>query len=73
MIDFEPTTKGIVFKYEPETVGKEWVWRELQQHNEVRISRVFWFELSDLITQPNDNQDFDDYVYVVVNKNWPQL
>ena len=52
-----------MFKYEPETVGKEWVWRELQQHNEVRISRVFWFELSDLITQPNDNQDFDDYVY----------
>lgn len=63
MIEFESTTTEIVFKYEPEMIDRTWVWRELQQNNEVRISRVFWFELGDLITQPVANQDFDDYVY----------
>ncbi|XEG69231.1 DUF4263 domain-containing protein [Edwardsiella tarda] len=64
MIDFITTNSGVVFKYEPETVDRSWVWNELQSNSIVKISRVFYFKINDLINPPlNNNDDFDDYVY----------
>lgn len=63
MIDFITTNKGIVLKYEPETADTSWVWNELKTHSTVIISKVFYFNINDLINPPSPNQDFDSYFY----------
>ncbi|EKK4001069.1 Shedu immune nuclease family protein [Cronobacter sakazakii] len=63
MIDFITTSTGIVFQYDPESAYRSWVWDELQAHSFVRISRVFYFTINDLINPPSVNQDFDRYIY----------
>ncbi|OUE57204.1 Shedu immune nuclease family protein [Citrobacter amalonaticus] len=63
MIDFITTNTGIVLKYDPETAGTSWVWNELKTHSTVTISKVFYFNISDLLNPPSPNQDFDSYFY----------
>lgn len=63
MIDFITTDTGIVFKYDPEAADRSWVWDELKTHSTVKISKVFYFDVSDLINPPSINQDFSSYVY----------
>ena len=63
MIDFITTNTGVVFKYDPETPDRAWVWNELKTHSIVKLSRVFYFDVSDLINPPSVNQDFDSYIY----------
>ncbi|HFU9019434.1 TPA: Shedu immune nuclease family protein [Escherichia coli] len=63
MIDFITTNKGIVLKYEPETADTSWVWNELKTHSTVIISKVFYFNINDLLNPPSPNQDFDSYFY----------
>ncbi|MDT49850.1 DUF4263 domain-containing protein, partial [Escherichia coli] len=63
MINFITTNTGVVFKYDPETAGRSWVWNELETHSTVKISKVFYFNISDLLNPPSPNQDFDSYIY----------
>lgn len=63
MIYFITTNTGIVLKYDPETAGTSWVWNELKTHSTVIISKVFYFNISDLLNPPSPNQDFDSYFY----------
>ncbi|MDT7458374.1 Shedu immune nuclease family protein [Citrobacter koseri] len=63
MIDFITTNTGVVFKYDPEAIDRSWVWSELQTHSTVKISKVFYFDISMLLTPPTTNQDFDNYIY----------
>lgn len=63
MINFITTNTGVVFKYDPETAGRSWVWNELETHSTVKISKVFYFDISDLLNPPSPNQDFDSYIY----------
>lgn len=63
MIDFITTNTGVVFKYDPEAADRSWVWNELQTHSTVKISRVFNFDVNDIINPPSVNQDFDNYIY----------
>ncbi|EKK3232348.1 MULTISPECIES: Shedu immune nuclease family protein [Escherichia] len=63
MIDFITTNTGIVLKYEPETADTSWVWNELKTHSTVKISKVFYFNISNLLNPPSPNQDFDSYFY----------
>ena len=63
MIDFIKTSTGVIFKYDPESVDRSWVWSELQTHSTVKISKVFYFDISMLNNHPTINQDFDNYIY----------
>ncbi|MEY7151699.1 DUF4263 domain-containing protein, partial [Enterobacter cloacae] len=63
MIDFITTNTGVVFKYDPESADRSWVWNELQTHSVIKISKVFYFDINDLLNPPSDNQDFDIYTY----------
>lgn len=63
MIDFITTNTGVVFKYDPESADRSWVWNELQTHSVIKISKVFYFDINDLLNPPSDNQDFDSYTY----------
>lgn len=64
MVDFVVTNSGVECHYIADRFSNnEWVWAELKQHSKVRISRIFNFKLSDLVSQPSPDEDFDDYVY----------
>ena len=67
MISFNVDGYGVTLEYKPEFGGESWVTRELEQHGEVTLSRVFTFERSDLIseddtaaTASDDDEDDDD-------------
>ena len=62
-MDFITTNTMVIFKYVPETADKPWVWNELQTHSTVKIPKVFYFDISDLLNHPSTNQDFDNYIY----------
>jgi len=64
MIDFKVTATDVELHYEGEMRGNnEWVWNDLKSHGQVRLSRVFFFELGDLLNPPAPAQDLDGYVY----------
>ncbi|MGJ3348733.1 Shedu immune nuclease family protein [Morganella sp. Je.2.23] len=63
MIDFITTNTGIVFKYDPESTIRSWVWHELETHSTVKISKVFYFDISDLLDHPSPDQDWGNYIY----------
>lgn len=54
MISFDVDGKGVTLEYEPEFGGDTWVTRELDQHGEVTLSRVFTFQRSDLIAESEE-------------------
>ncbi|WP_421531775.1 Shedu immune nuclease family protein [Lelliottia amnigena] len=64
MINFKVTKTGLEFHYSAGPLeNNEWVWIELEKHSEVTISRVFLFELSDLICKPSSNEDFESFTF----------
>ena len=64
MLRFQITATGVDLEYEGEQRGvNQWVWSELTKKNVARVSRVFSFELTDLLNPPTPIQDFDNYVF----------
>lgn len=60
MIIFKQTKRGIVFEYTPEFGGSStWVNKQLDDHGEVTISRVFTFEQKDLLPSEDVVDDFE--------------
>lgn len=55
MIKFVLDQAGLVAEYETENRDGGWVQRDLDQHGEVTVSRVFEFEKADLIGSPTQN------------------
>jgi antiviral defense system Shedu protein SduA len=63
MLNFEDTDTGVELQYEVELGNNKWVWDDLKTHEVTQISRIFSFELRDLINHPTKRQDFENYVY----------
>lgn len=64
MLKFRITDTGVELEYEGELEGSnEWVWEDLKANKVTRLSRIFLFELSDLLNRPTKTQDFANYVY----------
>lgn len=64
MLNFRATNTGINIEYSTDhNINNEWIWNELTSNNEVRLSKIFSFELADLIEQPTTNEDLDSYTY----------
>lgn len=52
--------------YRADQRGNGWVWQELRNHNTVTLSRVFTFERRDLIAEPDEadqDNDFEAFQY----------
>ena len=66
MVEFVTDAAGVELNYAADRPGNGWVWRELRDHGEVTISRIFTFEASDLLDDPGlrgDEGDYDGFVY----------
>src|SRR5665213_3149385 len=66
MVDFVVSASGVALTYRADQTDNGWVWRELRDHGEVTLSRVFVFERRDLVTEPGEDDaenDYDDFVY----------
>jgi len=64
MLTFKITAAGVDLEYEEDRWGNgKWVWDELTAHNEVRLSRVFYFDQSDLLNPPTPPQDPGGHAY----------
>ena len=62
MLKFQITATGVDLEYEGDLgTNNKWVWDELTKNKEARLSRIFRFELGDLLNPPTPTQDFDDY------------
>jgi hypothetical protein len=57
MIWFEVDDNGVTLEYEPDFGGDAWVTRELDEKGEVTLSRVFFFQRTDLIKDKVDTDD----------------
>lgn len=58
-MDFVTSTSGVVLAYRSDEPGNGWVWKELQDHRGVTLSRVFTFKREDLLSEP-DEADAED-------------
>lgn len=64
MLTFQITAGAVDIEYRGELRGdNQWIWNELSTKNVARVSRVFTFELMDLLNPPTPEENFDDYVY----------
>lgn len=66
MLNFQVVGTNVVLEYKGDEnwgANNQWVWNELTTNNEVQISRIFFFELEDLLNPPVTVQDFDGYEY----------
>lgn len=66
MAEFVITSDNLIYNYIAEQRDNGWVWRELQDHGSVTLSRTFHFETGDLLVQPDqaDAEDrFQNFVY----------
>lgn len=61
MIDFVTSTSGVVLTYRSDQPGNGWVWKELQDHSSVTLSRVFTFKREDLLSEPDEADAEDDF------------
>ena len=55
-----------VLTYRADQPGNGWVWQELRNHDTVTLSRVFTFERRDLIAEPDEadqDNDFEAFHY----------
>lgn len=66
MVDFVISASDVALTYRADQQGNGWVWRELRDHGTVTLSRVFNFERRDLVSEPDDGDqenDFEDFEY----------
>lgn len=64
MLNFKITATGVELEYIEVKWGTgKWVWDELTANNEVRLSRVFYFDRSDLLNPPMPPQDPGSHAY----------
>lgn len=66
MIDFVISASGVVLTYRAESRDNGWVWRNLRDHGNVTLSRVFTFERRDLVSEPYESDQenyFEDFEY----------
>jgi hypothetical protein len=61
LLDFVISASDVVLTYRAEQPGNGWVWQELRNHNTVTLSRVFTFERRDLIAEPDEAEQDDDF------------
>lgn len=57
--------QGVILEYEPEDYDSRWVWGKLQADGRVRIAKAFWFNRTDLMSEPSDDdfEGIDGFVY----------
>ena len=66
MVYFVISASDVVLTYRADQQGNGWVWRELRDHGTVTLSRVFTFERRDLVSEPDEGDqenDFEDFEY----------
>jgi hypothetical protein len=64
MINFILTATSAELNYEGDMRGSnEYVWNELKKRKQVSLSRIFFFELNDLINPPTPGLDLESYVF----------
>lgn len=64
MLKFQITATGVDLEYEgDQRVNNEWLRDELTKNTVACVSRVFSFELMDLLDPPTPKQDFNNYLY----------
>lgn len=64
MLRFQITAAGVDLEYKGDLgANNRWVWDELIDNEEARVSRIFSFKVADLLNPPAPSQDFDDYEY----------
>jgi hypothetical protein len=66
LLDFVISASDVVLTYRADQPGNGWVWQELRNHDTVTLSRVFTFERRDLIAEPDEadqDNDFEAFQY----------
>lgn len=66
MVDFVISAAEVVLTYRADQPGNAWVWRELRDHESVTLSRIFTFERRDLVAEPDEadqENDFEAFQY----------
>jgi hypothetical protein len=63
MIDFAVDQDELVLKYSSTDRDSRWVWEKLKTHGEVTISQVFTLERKNLVEEPGEDQDIDEFEY----------
>jgi len=66
MGQFVVTSSEVIYKYQAEWGGNDWVWRELQETGAVTLSRTFTFARGDLVKEPEEahaETGYEDFEY----------
>jgi hypothetical protein len=63
MLNFQITATDVVLEYKEDWGPNKWVLDDLTKKKEARISRIFFFELGDLLNPPTPTQELGDYEY----------
>lgn len=66
MVEFKISKSGVELTYHTDRQDNGWVWRELQDHGTVTLSRVFTFKRQDLVTDPTEadqENHFEEFEY----------
>ncbi len=66
LVDFATSASDVVLTYQADQADNGWVWRELRDHNTVTLNRVFTFERQDLVNEPDEadqDNDFEEFKY----------
>jgi hypothetical protein len=66
LVDFVISAAEVVLTYRADQPGNGWAWRELRDHDVVTLSRVFTFERRDLVAEPDEadqENDFEAFQY----------
>ena len=60
MLNFEKKRNAITLIYRSDVSDSEWVYERIKSTGGVRIANAFHFEEKDLITSPEDHEEFDE-------------
>jgi hypothetical protein len=63
VIKFAVDQDGLILKCLSESWDNGWVWKELKDNAVVTISRVFTLERGDLVEEPSEDQNFEEFEY----------
>jgi hypothetical protein len=61
LVDFVISASAVVLTYQSEQPGNGWVWKELTDHGNVTLSKVFTFERGDLVEEPHEADAADNF------------